>query len=195
MKVILKKELQPLYYSMRSHKKDMEQFNVRYNKINFRVIWDIGCTPFELMIAAVGTSTHWGTVVKIFNGFEAEMNDKDFFALCDLLDLRPGKGVFTSFIFLKMIASHAPSEVSANMVKPSYINLFRKDKIPKSEEPEKDIFVGWNDHVKDRRKAQNFKKTELLLGAECAAYCRKHNISSMWTDDPAKIKDLAYPWD
>ena len=60
--------------------------------------------------------------------------------------------------------------------------------------PEKIYFKGWNDHIKDHNKARNFEKTEFYFGKEIADYCRKNNISSLWTHIASEKKLYYNPW-
>ena len=55
---------------------------------------------------------------------------------------------------------------------------------------EKIYFCGWNDHITDKRKARNFDKTEYYFGPRVANYCRRNNISSLWTAD--KYRTIHY---
>ena len=71
---------------------------------------------------------------------------------------------------------------------------FRKKYIKAADEPDKTVFVGWNDHKLDKRVARNFGKTELFLGKKVADFCRCNNISSLWTSpEKASEKDISYP--
>lgn len=188
--------LSDLVKSMSNNSVDMEHFSFCYANVNFDVILDISTQPFELM---VGTKRHnWACVMEMYTGYKVEMSDEDFYRLRSILNLNSNdKNKFNSCIFLKFLAGKAPKKSSGYLLDPSYVVPFRKSQISKSDEPEKIVFIGWNDHSKDHRKAQNFDKTQLLLGKRCADYCRKHNISSMWTTpDKAKLKThVTYPWE
>ena len=186
-------ELSTLTSDMRKSNKCIEQFYINFNNIKFDVIYDISHSPFELLIGAIGLN--WGCVLKIENGFKTSMTDKDFYALCNLLNLRPGKGTFTSYFFLHYIASNCPKKCSKYMVSPDHLIPFRKNKIKKTDDQDKIYFLGWNNHLIDKRKAQNFDKTELFFGKKIADYCRKNNISSIWTATPNQNRQIKYPWD
>ena len=184
--------LQPLTKSMKRKHVDMNQFSVAFNKIEFDVIYDVGCTPFELLIGA--KYINWATTVQINAGYTANMDDKDFYKLCTILNLKPGKDTFTSFTFLRFIANNAPKEAKDEIISSTSVAKFRKKIIPSAQDKDKIYFVGWNDHKKDGRIAKNFEKTKLLLGTNIADYCRKHNISSMWSDQPRDHQKETYPW-
>lgn len=184
--------LKYLVSDMRANKIDLSEFEVKYQRYKFRCILDIGASPYELLIGAI--DTNWAAVIYLKKGYEAEMADKDFYKLCDLLELKPGGGVFTSYMFLKYISNHAPHKCKRRIVDPMYLVRYRQYKIKDSDEPWKIYFKGWNNHVLDKKTARNFDKTEKLLGKRVADYCREHNISSMWSDKTSEKKKVTYPW-
>ncbi len=183
-------QLQPLTASLFQCNQDMEHFRVAYNHITFDVVYDVSQVPYELLIGAVGHQ--WASVVQLERGYNASMPDNDFYALCDLLELRPGRGVFTSVIFLQYIANHAPTACHPHIVP---INVIRQARpvAPDSDGVVRDIFCGWNDHLQDGKVARNFDKTEKYFGAHVAEYCREHNISSRWTYDHGQEVNPHYP--
>lgn len=169
-------QLRQLTSSMRKAGKDIEQFNAKYANLTFDVIYDISHSPFELLIGA--PYTNWGCILKIEQGFRTKMSDEDFYTLCNLLNLKPSKETLTSFKFLLNIACQAPKKCTNEIVDSIHLIPFRKNKIKNTEEPNKIYFIGWNNHLKDKRQAHNFEKTELFFGKKVADYCKKHNISS-----------------
>ena len=181
-----------LIKDMCRHDQDIDEFIFEYNKISFRAIIDVGSTPFQLLL---GTVNHnWACVLRVKEGYCTSMDNDDFKRLCRVLNLKPGKGSLTSFNFLKYINDHAPSKCTLRPVQPSHIMPFRKKDIKSSDDPDKTIFKGWNDHKKDKKTAQNFEKTELFLGKKVADFCRRNNVSSLWTrPDKASEKDITYP--
>ena len=185
-------QLRQLTSNMRKAGKDIEQFNAKYANLNFDIIYDISNAPFELLIGAL--NANWACILKIEQGFRTKMSDDDFYALCNLLNLKPSKESLTSFKFLVNIASQAPEKCNTAIVDPSHLIPFRKNKIQKTDDPNKIYFSGWNNHLKDKRKAHNFEKTELFFGKKVADFCRTHNISSMWTDKIKDSKKPNHPW-
>lgn len=181
-----------LIKDMYRHGQDIDEFDFAYNTVLFRAIIDIGSTPFQLLL---GTVNHnWACVLEMKTGYVTSMDDDNFMKLCRVLNLKPGKGSFTSIDFLKYINVHAPSMCSLKPVQPSHIMPFRKKAIHPSDEPEKTIFRGWNNHKIDKRTARNFDKTELFLGKKVADFCRHNNVSSLWTTpDKAFEKEITYP--
>lgn len=186
-------QLRQLTSHMRKSRKDIEQYYITYSNGKFDIIYDISKTPFELLIGAV--NYNWACVLEVIDGFYTSMPDSDFYSLCNILNLKPGKEHFTSFMFLNYIASKSPTQCTNQIVDPSHLSKFRNKKVKSADEPEKIYFVGWNNHLKDKRKARNFDKTELFFGKRVADYCRKNNISSMWTDKRYDSSKASYPWD
>lgn len=184
--------LAELIKDMHRHNQDIDEFLFTYNKTRFHAIVDIGSVPFQLLL---GTFNHnWACVLSVKKGYITSMDASDFRRLCEVLHLKPGKGEFTSFEFLKYIDSHAPIMCSLKPVQPSHIMPFRKKYIKTADEPNKTVFIGWNDHKLDKKEARNFDKTRLFLGDKVADFCQKHNISSRWTT-PEKTaeKPISYP--
>lgn len=185
-------DFKPLFQSMRRNNISIEQYYVTYNNIKFDIIFDISNTPFELLLGAI--QHNWGCVLKMERGFSVTMPDSVFYELCKILNLKPGKESLTSFKFLKFIASKAPAKSRCALVDPSHLIPFRKSNLKSSDEPDKVYFIGWNNHIKDKRTARNFDKTEKLLGKVVADYCRRNNISSMWSANPGDAKPVYPPF-
>lgn len=184
--------LSALIKDMRKHNQDLDSFEFIYNHIKFEVIIDISIVPFQLLLSTA--LKNWACVLELHTGYSTSISTNDFFALCKVLDLKPSKETFTSFAFLSYINVRCPKACSLKPVQPKLIMPFRKKYISNSDEPNKTIFLGWNDHKLDKRKAHNFGKTELFLGKRVADYCRKNNISSLWTTpDKASERKVTYP--
>lgn len=175
---------------MRKSGKLREKFHFSFKNIKFTIIFLIDRSPFELLIGAVGTQ--WATVLTMSNGFNITgMADKDFFELRNLLNLNSKKfsEPFSSWTFIKIIESYAPAQCSSYIFQPHDIAKYKL-----SDNDKKIYFIGWNDHIKDKRNAQNFDKTERLLGKNVADFCRENNISSMWSEIPSEHVSYIPPW-
>lgn len=168
----------PLFSSMRSANKDMERFVFTFNNVEFDAIVSIDETPFELLVGA--THRNWACTMKILPGYIINMDDRDFFDLCYLLNLKPGKESFLSSHFLAHIARHCPAQCSSELVNPKYLVKYRGRRVNAAEEPEKTVFLCWDEH-KDGKRARNFDKTQKYFGKRVADFCRRNNISSKWT--------------
>lgn len=173
-------KLRILYQDMLKEKKMQEKFKFQINKVIFEAIFLADRHPFELLI---GVKEHQFAFVlqvrQTRNGFITELPDNIYYRICDILKLSWSKDHFSSYAFFQRVDAAIPHCCSNNSVEPHEIAYYKKRDIA---EDEKIYFCGWNDHIADGRKARNFGKTRLLLGDAIAEFCRKNNISSMWTD-------------
>lgn len=88
----------PLLNDMQRTGADREHFTTVYASVTFDVIISTDITPNELLIG--GRGINWACTMEISETLEISMQDKDFYALRDLLDLK-GNGIkkFGSYIF------------------------------------------------------------------------------------------------
>lgn len=180
--------LQSLIYDMDQNHVEKDQFSFTY-KLTFDVIVAIVENGYELLISL--RETNFGFVVPVNERFIASIKPKDYFKLCDHLNLTSSKDHFTSNVFLRLLSSKIPCKYSGRII--TYRDMIPYCKCKQVEESEKIYFKGWNLHIADKRQAQNFSKTEFYFGKEVADYCRKNNISSIWTDDPKYQKEYYRP--
>ena len=145
---------------------------------------------YEILVAI--HSKNWGCVLRMDSNLFVEIPDDVYFSLRDLLKLNWKKDHFSSAVFLRLLSENAPKKSSYKGV--DYKELRKYLPYRYVDEKDKIYFCGWNDHIKDKRKAHNFDKTEFYFGKTVADYCRKHNISSLWSDIPRDEQKLAMPW-
>lgn len=171
-------EIQPLLKDMRRNQAKIDKFRFQYNQIEFEVIVLIERVPFELLFGVVGYN--FSFILKLNKGYELEeLSDEVFYKLCDILKLKPGKESFTSFKFLKYFAKRIPEHYSSSRVQPHEVAIYKRKNV---EEAEKIYFCGWKFYADSDRHARNFEKTKEWLGDEIYEFCKKHDISSCWTD-------------
>lgn len=181
--------LYPLISSMKEIKKNIEQFYVTYNNVMFDCILDRSCVPYELMIGSVNTNPTF-TCTR----YEVDTSNIDFSLLCRVLKLNFKDNHFNSFQFLKIIDNNIPSEATPYFVRPVHLIPFRTNDLTQQERKEGFIFYGWLQHEGlNNGHAQNFNKTEKLLGKDIADFCRKHDISSKWTTNPELEVEFTRP--
>lgn len=174
---------------MKAEKKYQEKFDFVINCVRFEAIFLIDRTPFELLIGAQSSYGRFATILLVERGFRTELSDNDYYQICKILNLSYSENHFTSAKFLTELDNQVPSKCSSVCVQPHQIARYKND-IPDSE---KIYFLGWNNHLVDKRKARNFDKTRKLLGDSVADFCIKHNISSCWTDNPKEKEPYLYP--
>lgn len=180
--------------SMGKSHQSIEQFYVKFNNIVFDCIFDVGTTPFELMIGA--KANNFAYVLKIEKGFIVESPDSFYRQLAKILNLNFKDNGFSTSRFLSYIDANLPKVCSNKLVEPSHLVPFRKEKLSKKNREEGFIFCGWQPHEcrnNGHLSEENANKTEALLGKETANFCRKHDISSKWTNDVSKAMKLTKP--
>lgn len=174
---------------MKLYNIDKEHYSFIFKNFKFDVVLSIVSDGYEILVAI--HSKNWGCALKMNKYFIVEMPDTPYFQLLDILQLSASKDHFYSSVFLKLLSSKAPHYSSQQGV--SYTELRKYLLYRKVDEANKIYFCGWNTHTSDGRNARNFDKTEFFLGKTVADYCRKHNISSMWSDIPRDEKKFTNP--
>ena len=170
---------------------DKEHYSFVFKGFTFDVVLSIVSTGYEILVAI--HSRNWGCALEMNKYFCVEMPDISYFELRDILQLNASKDKFYSSVFLTLLSTKAPHQSNRKGV--SYNELRNYLPYRKVDEANKIYFCGWNTHISDGRNARNFDKTEFFLGKNVADYCRKHNISSMWSDVPRDEKKYINPWE
>lgn len=181
----------PLIIDMKANNIEKEHYFFNYNGFKFDVILSMANIGYEILIAI---HTHnWGCVLKMSNDYVIEVPDDIYFSLCNILHLNWNQNHFNSAAFLQLLSKNSPKHSNRQGV--SYKELRNYLSYRHVDEEEKIYFCGWNDHIKDKRTAHNFDKTEFYLGKKVADYCRKNNISSLWSNIPRDERKVTNPWD
>ena len=182
-------EISPLLKDMGHNQVQIDKFRFQFNQVECEVIVLLERAPFELLFGVI--EHNFSFVLKLNKGYELEeLSDETFYALCDILNLKPGKESLTSFKFLRYFAQRIPEHYSGRRVQPHEVAVYKRRNIPESE---KIYFCGWKLYTDSDRHARNFQKTKEWLGDEAYEFCKKHDISSCWTDRIEKRKDYYTP--
>lgn len=181
--------LRALAYDMRTNNVEMERFSFTFNKKVFDCILVVKPNSYEILVGV--RNENWACILYMDMHLQVAMSDHDFFALCDLLNLKPGAHHFTSFDFLLLLSKSAPKKPSGVKVMPGQLRAFSK--VADVEEGDKIYFVSWMTHIRDGRTARNIKKTEFFFGTKVAEFCKRNNISSVWSANPTDEKYAALP--
>lgn len=173
--------LEKLIPSMKSLDIDKEHFSFTYAKHRIDCIFAFTNEKYELL---VGIHTiNYGFVVQIEknkNGkYIAEINEDIYRSFCNALHLSYQNDSFSTNTLLNLLSKNIPTTSAG--IKIPYETMRNYIKCRPVDESEKIYFKGWNDHIKDGNTAHNFDKTEFYFGKKVADYCRKNNISSLWT--------------
>lgn len=171
-----------------------EHFAFNYSRQTLDCIFSFSNNRYELLVGI--HELNYGFVVTIYQSgggsYIAEITDDTYKEFCRVLNLSYRGDGFTSNTLLNLLSSHIPP--ISNGIRITYETMRQYTKCRKVEESEKIYFKGWNDHVKDGNTAHNFDKTEFYFGTEVADYCRKNNISSLWTHINREQELYRNPW-
>ena len=181
---------EPLIIDMRNNNTDKEHYHFDYNGFRFDVILSIVQNGYEILTAI--HTENWGCVLSMNNNYYVEVPDNVYYSLRKILHLNWSTNHFNSIVFLQLLSENSPKHSSGSGVDYTEIRKFLPYR--RVDDAEKIYFCGWNDHIKDGRKAHNFDKTEFFFGKRVADYCRNNNISSMWTDLIKDEKKYNDPW-
>src|SRR5699024_11543854 len=126
----------------------------------FEVIIFTDRTPFQLLFGVL--DKNFSFILELKHGYQlSNLSDKDFFTLCRILNLKPGKGSFTSHEFLKHFSSCIPPEYSGQRIQPHEVYRYKDKNVPESE---KIYFYGWNTYGHDCPYfAKKFKNSKVFI--------------------------------
>lgn len=182
------KQLRDLYRDMKKQGKTKEKYTFSINRVEFEAIFVINKVPFELLVGTIGYDIAF--VLEVRPVFQTEMPMDKYYEILSVLQLRGASHNFTVYSFLDRLDRAAPPFCSSHIIEPHEVARYYKSE---TSEDKKIYFFGWNDHIKDKKQAQNFKKTRERLGDDVADFCQRNNISSRWTDKPKKSKKYFDP--
>lgn len=181
-------EIKSLLYDMKLNKTEQDKFAFKYNNVKFDVIILVDREPYELLFGVI--DVNYAFTLTLSKGYELEMlSNVTFYKLCDILNLKPGKDEFNSYKFLRFFAKQIPKSYSRIKIEPDEIAIHKRHNINESD---KIYFKGWRTHTTDGNTVRNLEKTKALLGNKAYEYCKKHNISSCWSDKKSDRR-LYYP--
>jgi hypothetical protein len=180
--------LKSLFKSMRRQDLERVRFQYIHGRVAFDVFFFIDEDPFCLLFGAVMFNVAFELAVR--PGFEVDphLPPEAYGALCKALGLRyDPQNPFSVKAFLTQFNAQIPSEIGPNTVRPEQILQYRRD----VEEVEKIYFFQWRDNSVrgENVTPENLLKTRRILGISAYEVCKRRNISSCWTDDPAKRRD------
>lgn len=186
-------KLKLLYRSMRSQKIDRYKFEYLHGRVTFSVFFFIDESPFVLLFGA--KEHNFSFELKVHRGFNVEphLDNATYKQLCEALELRyDPDNPFSPSSFLTDFNHHIPPVAyPLHKAKPHEIIQYRRN----VEEVDKIWFCGWRDNVIRNQSVtpENLNKTRVLLGERAFQRCRQKNISSCWTDDPARATEVILP--
>ena len=163
------------------------KFSIQINNVIFEAIYFIDSIPNSLAIGVRNENFYFEVNVQKNFHVSAYLG-KNYGEICRILGLTPDKNnPYSPTKFFNEINKGIPSYVNKNnMPLPEDIASYRSN----VEEADRIYFKGWLDNNLKTQKVrpENLEKTRLWLGEEAHQMCKKHNMSSCWTDKVSKKK-------
>jgi len=175
---------------------DRAKFRVTHNHLAFAGVFLADSTPWQLGLACIGHNfTLRFDVSKRYEISTYIHDDATVEALRTALRTGAGSGHrFSPSEFLREIDAALPATMTKNdRPRPADMVLHRRD----VEDAEKIYLCGWEAHERGGKRhvtAENLHKTRALLGDADYAWCQRNDVSTKWTDDPARaLRNLDRP--
>ncbi|MDC7783923.1 DUF6037 family protein [Priestia megaterium] len=177
--------LKPLYISMKQQNIDRCRFTFSFRGTVFDVLFFIDESPYKLLFGAKGTRFSFTLAVEGGFTIQAFLDNEILSKLCKVLGLQyDPNNPFSTKYFFEEFNNRIPGKISKKDIPAPYeiapyVNI--------KEDAEKVYFRNWRFHdgIKSNVRPENLEKTKLLLGNKIYINCKKKNVSSCWTDDPA----------
>lgn len=176
-----------LHASMRQVGIDRATFRITHNHLVFSGVFLVDSTPWQFGLACIGHNfTLRFDVSKRYEIATYIHDPKALGSLITALGTGAASGHrFSPNEFLHEIDAALPATVTKNdRPRPADMALHRRD----VEEADKIHFCGWGPHARDGThhvRAKNLHKTRALLGEADYEWCKRNDVSTKWTDDPA----------
>lgn len=186
--------LEPLYRSMRQQNMGRAKFYYQLNHLRFECLFFTDTKPFELVMGCLGNN--FAIFVDVLQGFEIKPFIEPpgtFHALCQALFQGTGSAHrFSATDFFAEFNRHIP-QTTAPQHAPTAQDAVRY--YPNTEEADKLHFCGWLDNTlrSNRVSSANLAKTRRIFGQNAHDFCQRRNLSTRWTDDPARAQAFALP--
>jgi hypothetical protein len=185
--------LSALYKQMKQDSETRCKVEFGYRAVIFDVLFLIDESPFSLMFGAKGHNIAFAFEVGPGFTVDPRIPHEEYVALCRALGLvYDPVNRFSIKGFLEDFSEQVPHLVTKkSAVKPHEVARHRRD----VEESERIYFFGWRDNNKrgEQGSEGNLHKTRRLLGESMYLHCKKHNISSCWTDIAEQVVELTAP--
>ena len=189
------RQIAPLIRDMAAHHIKQDRIQYEFNGVRIDVLVLIDREPFELLFGII--DYNFAFTLHMANGYQLEfLPDDVYYRLRDILNIHGHMNRFTSFSFIHDFAQRIPQRYSGQIIQPHEIAVHVVNDVTNKtpiDESDKIYFKGWQTHVTDGRKAQNFEKTRKFLGEEAYQFCKANNISSCWGAEPAEAKTYETP--
>lgn len=185
------KNLPLLYQNMKDQNIDRIMFNFDFRNLRFSVIYIAEEFPHELLFGCVAHNLT--IIITVDKDFRISTYIDNYQQLLNALQLKfdPDKK-FTPSVLFEAFDETTPTS-TAGLKRPtiSDIAINRRD----VEESEKIYFLKWRSHngIDSRPTQKNLEKTRKICGLAAYDFCRRHNISSCWTDQKHLQQQYHFP--
>lgn len=177
--------LKPLYSSMKQQNIDRCRFTFQFRGTFFDVIFFIDEEPYKLIFGAKRKNFYFERIVNAGFNIDTRFDPETYSELCKVLNLKydPDNPFSPRYLF-EEFNNNIPQNISKKDIPATYqiapyVNI--------KEDAHKIYFWYWKFHdgVTSNASPENLEKTQQLLGDKAFINCKKKNVSSCWTDDPA----------
>jgi hypothetical protein len=182
-----------LYKDMKKNNIERYRFDYKNGKGDFDIFFFKDENPFILLFGAKGGNFSFEMEVKSGFIIETKIDKKAYRKLINFLGIEYlERDPFSTFKFFENFNLNIPNKLNiSNIAKPHEVIRYRKS----VDEPDKIYFWKWLDDTKQGNKVsnENLEKTKRILGEEAYLRCKEKEISSCWTDDKSKKRELISP--
>nr|WP_283092957.1 DUF6037 family protein [Planococcus sp. MSAK28401] len=182
-----------LHSNMKKQQIKKAKFQSKINGIIFNNIFFIDSIPYKLAIGVRDKNLYFEIPVSSEFTIRPYLGDK-YGEICKILGLKYDKNnPYSPKKFFESINIGIPSKVCLKDVPlPHEIAPYRSH----VNQPEKIYFKGWwdNDLRGEKVQESNLEKTRALLDEEAYKMCKKHNMSSQWSDKSTDEKMVTSFW-
>jgi len=181
-----------LHASMQAIGLTRAKFRVRHNHLTFAGLFLADVTPYELALACLGHD--FVLIFDVSRNYEVSAYLGDAYgALAAALGTGAGSGnPLRSSDFLREIDAALPRTVGPGdrPTAADVVQVYRD-----VEEADKVHLCGWRDNTVRRERVSdaNLAKTRRLLDQATHDFCKRHNLSTCWTDDPRRAIAATLP--
>lgn len=188
--------LRQLHHLMRRVRVDRCSYAYRDGRAEVTVAFLTDERPYALLIVVRGPTTHCFER-QVHPGYRIDpFLGEHFGPLKEALGISGSTGAepWGPIPFFTKLGANVPLTLSPHTPPPppELIAQCRRD----VDEADKIYFVGWKIHTRESGRhvtAENLEKTRRLLHSTFAEHCERSNISSVWTDDPARSRRVVAP--
>lgn len=177
-------KLQGLYGLMKQENHMYAIFEITYNKINLKLLFDISTNPFSLLIVRKRTDLYIKLDVKPYFEINTSLSTENYQKLVKILELKPDKSnPFKTSNFFEELNMKIPDKIDKKYKSEGVINILQKNKGIEDNEGIYILgFIDWDKtNTNNNVRKYNREKTKKLY-PEIYERIKDKNISVRYTD-------------